>query len=103
MTTQGSPQAPMPEPTCALLVMCAACGAGVEAPLPIDRPTIELFLARQGWFMGVLSPPEAQILLGAICTACAQERYPPEVFKVVEERRRLLLQAAQAPHPQGSR
>lgn len=87
-----------PEPRCALLVMCVECGQGAEAPLPIDQRTFSLFLATQGWFPSVLTPPgqgpEVPILLGALCLSCAQQAFPPEVLKAAEERRQELLRAA---------
>jgi hypothetical protein len=37
------------------------------------------------------------MVLGPLCTACAQKVYPPEVFAAAEQRRQQLLQfAAQA-------
>ena len=42
------------------------------------------------------SPPEVPMVLGPLCTACAQQVYPPEVFAAAEQRRQQLLQAAQA-------
>jgi len=105
MTTQAFPQTPRPEPKCALLVMCVECGEGVDAPLPIEHRAIAVLLAQRGWFMSVISPPgqgpEVPILFAALCATCAQKVYPSEVYKIAEERRQVLLQAAQA--PQGAR
>jgi len=102
-SNQGSPalptSAPKAEPRCTLLVMCVECGRGAEAPLPIDHRTLSLFLATQGWYPSVLTPPgqgpEVPILLAAICPICAQQAFPPEVLKAAEQRRQELLRAAQ--------
>lgn len=95
MTTQG-PQGPVPEPECALLVTCVECGEGFEVPLPIDRRAIAILLAQRGWFLSVMSPPQhAPILMGALCSPCAQKVYSSEIYKIADERRQLLLQAAQ--------
>jgi hypothetical protein len=87
----------MIEPQCALLVMCCECGEGIELPLPIDNRSVGLLLAQRGWFISVLSPPgqgpETPLVLGPLCTACAQKVYPPEVFAAAEQRRQQLLQA----------
>lgn len=95
----GTPAAPRPEPTCALLVMCVECGQGIEAPLPIDHRAFSFLLATHGWFPSVLTPPgqgpDVPILLGALCLSCAQQVFPPEVLKVAEERRQQLLRTAQ--------
>ena len=96
----NSPAAPPPgpEPVCALLAMCVECGEGTELPLPVDQRALAFFLAQRGWFISVMSPPnqgpEAPMILGPLCTACAQQVYPPEVFVVAEQRRQQLLQAA---------
>jgi len=99
MTTHGSSQAPRPEPRLALLVTCVECGAGVEAPLPIEQRSIALLLAQHAWFMSVLSPPgqgpEVPIVFGALCASCAPKIYPPEVLKASEEARQALLRSAQ--------
>lgn len=88
------------EPQCALFVMCCECGQGIELPLPIDQRALAFLLAERAWFISVLSPPgqdpEAQTVLGPLCTACAQQVYPAEVFAVAEQRRQQLLQEAQA-------
>lgn len=88
------------EPRCALLAMCVECGAGIEIPLPVDPRWLAFFLAQSGWFISVMTPPgqgpEVPMLLGPLCTACAQKVFSPEVFKIAEERRQQLLQAAQA-------
>lgn len=88
------------EPKCALLVMCVECGQGIEAPLPIDYRAFVYLLATQGWFPSVLTPPgqgpEVPILFGALCSSCAQQRYPPEVLQAAEERRQQMLQSMQA-------
>jgi hypothetical protein len=82
-------------PPCALLVMCCDCGKGLEAPLPLDQATFALFLARQSWFVSVLSPPgqgpEKPLLFGALCMECAPKVFPPEVMKAAEERRQQML------------
>jgi hypothetical protein len=87
-----------PEPLCALLAMCVECGTGIELPFPIDNRTIGFLLARHGWFISVMSPPgqgtEVPMVLGPLCTACAQQVYSPEVFAAAEQRRQQLLQAA---------
>jgi len=87
------------EPTFALLVMCVECGQGIEAPLPIDYRSFVYFLATHGWFPAALSPPdqgpEVPILCAALCPSCAQQKYPPEVFQVAEERRQKMLQGMQ--------
>jgi hypothetical protein len=86
------------EPKCALLVMCAHCGQGVEAPLPIDRDAFARLLAERGWFVSVLTPPSQDgttpMLLGALCNTCAPNIFPPEVLKAAEERRQQLLRGA---------
>jgi hypothetical protein len=113
MTNQAStiPQGPQgqvsrPEPKFSLLVMCAECGEGIEAPLPLDQRGLALLLAQRGWFTSVMSPPgqgpEVPILFAALCGTCAQKVYPPEVYKVAEERRQMLLQAV-VQAPQGTR
>ena len=97
--SQATPP-PRPEPICALLAMCVECGQGTELPLPVDQRALAFFLARRGWFISVMSPPnqgpEAPMILGPLCTACAQQVYPPEVFAAAEQRRQQLLQAAQS-------
>ena len=111
--SQAAPP-PRPEPNCALVVMCIECGDGLELPLPIDNRTIGLLLAQRGWFISVLSRPndpnrviapgqgpETPMVLGPLCTACAQQVYPPEVFAAAEQRRQQFLQAAAT--PQGPR
>lgn len=84
------------EPRFALLVMCTECGQGTEAPLPLDRVSLERFLAKIGWYTAVLTPPdqgpEVPILLSALCASCSPNVFPPEVMKVAEERRQQLLQ-----------
>ncbi len=91
---------PGPEPVCALLAMCVECGEGVELPLPINQHWLAFQLAQRGWFISVMSPPgqgsKAPMLLGPLCTTCAQQVYPPEVFAAAEQRRQQILQAAQA-------
>ena len=97
----NSPTAPPPgpEPVCALLAMCVECGQGIEVLLPVDVRWLAFFLAQSGWFISVMTPPdqgsEVPMLLGPLCTACAQQVYSPEVFKAAEERRQQILQAAQ--------
>lgn len=85
-------------PPFALLVMCVECGQGVEAPLPIDRDALALFLAKVAWHACVLTPPnqgsEVPILLGALCASCAAQSFPPEVMRSAEERRQQLLRGA---------
>lgn len=93
------PSAPVTaEPRCALLVMCIECGRGAEAPLPIDRNALALFLAQISWYASVLTPPgqgpEVPILLAALCTSCASIVFPPEVLRAAEARRQQLLQGA---------
>jgi len=94
--SQAAP--PAPEPACALIAMCVECGEGIELPLPIDSRSLAFLLAQRGWFISVMSPPnqgpEAPMILGPLCTACAQQVYPPEVFAAAEQRRQQLLQAA---------
>ena len=96
---QASEPSAGPEPRCALLAMCVECGDGVELLLPMDARWLSFFLAERGWFISVMSPPnqgpEAPMLLGPICTECAQKIYSPEVYKAAEGRRQQLLQAAQ--------
>jgi hypothetical protein len=91
--------APKSQPNCAVLVLCVECGADIEVPLPMDQRSFALCLALRGWFVSVMTPPgqgpEVPILFGALCTACAQKVYSPEIFKIAEERRQQLLQAAQ--------
>ena len=108
-----SPPPTGPEPKCALLAMCtgpgeprpeggnSVCGDGIELALPLDQRMFSLALAQRGWFISVLSPPgqgiASPMVLGPLCTACAQLVYPPEVFAAAEQRRQQLLQhAAQA-------
>jgi len=97
-TSQAAPTTPGPEPRCALLAMCVECGQGLEVPLPVDSRLLAFFLAQNGWFISVMTPPgqgpEVPMLLGPLCTACAQQVYSPDVFKVAEEQRHQLLQAA---------
>ena len=104
--SQAAPPVPGPEPVCALLAMCVECGEGTELPLPIDQRVLAFLLAQRGWFISVMSPPgqgpEVPMVLGPLCTACAQQVYPPEVFAAAEQRRQQLLQAAAQP-PQGAR
>jgi hypothetical protein len=97
MTAQGPQgQAPEHEPACSLIVTCIECGEGVEVPLPTDRRAIAILLARRGWFLSVTSPPQhTPILMAALCSPCAQKVYPPEVYKIADERRQLLLQTTQ--------
>ena len=91
------------EPLCLLVVLCIECGQGVEVPLPTDRNTITLQLAKHGWFMSVLTPPSqgpaVPIVVGAICASCAATVYPPEVMKVAEERRLKMLATAEPTPP----
>jgi hypothetical protein len=94
----AAPAQPPVEPKCTLLAMCVECGEGTELPLPIDGRALGFFLAQRGWFISVMSPPgqgaEAPMVLGPLCTACAQKVYPPEVYAAAEQRRQQLLQAA---------
>jgi hypothetical protein len=96
-----APAASPAEPRTAWLLMCVQCGQGTEAPLPLDRDGVALFLAQIGWYVSVLTPPgqgpEVPILLAALCPNCAPAIYPPEVMRVAEERRKQMLQAAQGP------
>ena len=98
--SQAAPPSPRPEPLCALLAMCVECGQGIEVPLPVDQRALAFHLAQSGWFISVMTPPgqgpEVPMLLGPLCTACAQQVYSPEVFAAAEQRRQQLLQAAQA-------
>ena len=91
------PNAP---PNCAVLVLCVECGDGAEVPLPMDQRLFAFCLAQRGWFVTTLTPPgqgpEVPMLFGALCTACAQKVYSPEVFKTADERRQQMLQAVQA-------
>ena len=93
-------QASRPESKWALLVLCVECGEGVEVPLPIDYVPFLFFLAQRGWFTSVLKQPaqdpEAATLFAALCTPCAQKVYPPEVFKIADERRQQLVQQIEA-------
>ena len=95
------PQPIRPEPRCTLLAMCVECGQGIELELPLDGRMLGFLLAQQGWFISVMNPPgqgpEAPMVLGPLCTACAQQVYPPEVFAAAEQRRQQLLQAAAQP------
>lgn len=113
-TTPQTPQAPTPavqrpEPLCSMLAMCVECGHGIELPLPLDQRALSQMLAAVGWFISVLQPPtqdpQARMVIGPLCAACAQQVYPPEVFKMAEQRRQQLLQvmqqqAQQAPQAQ---
>lgn len=107
----SDPTTPRAEPVCALLAMCVECGQGIELPLPVDQRALAFHLAKSGWFISVMSPPgqgpEVPMVLGPLCTTCAQKVYPPEVFAVADQRRQQLLQAAQAAQvaqaPQGAR
>jgi hypothetical protein len=103
--SQAAPQPLRPEPFCALLVMCIECGMGIELTLPIDTRTIGFLLAQHGWFISRMGPPdqgpEVPVVLGPLCTACAQQVYSPEMFAAAEQRRQQLLQAAQVQVPQG--
>jgi hypothetical protein len=85
---------------CSLLALCVECGQGIELAFPIDHHSLALTLAQSSWFISVMSPPgqgpEAPRILGPLCTACAQQVYPPEVFAAAEERRQRLLQAQEA-------
>jgi hypothetical protein len=106
-TTQSFPQAP-PAPKVALLVMCVECGEGVEALMPIEHKAIAILVARHGWFMSVLTPPnqnpEVPVLFGVLCSTCAPKIFPPEVLKAAEEQRQAVVKMAQAPQPpQGTR
>ena len=89
-----------PAPAFVLLVLCVECGQGVELAFPIDQRSIALVLAQNGWFVSVLSPPDqgptVPVVLGPLCSDCAPQVYPPEVFKFAEEQRQRLLQAVQA-------
>jgi hypothetical protein len=77
--------------------MCAECGHGFEAPLPIDRDALAYQLAQHRWFLSVVTPPgqgpEVPICFGALCAECAPTVFPPEVLKVAEERRLKLLES----------
>ena len=87
------------QPNCAVLVLCVECGDGAEVPLPMDQRSLAFYLAHRGWFVTTMTPtgqgPEVPTLFGALCTTCAQKVYSPEVFKVADERRQQMLQAAQ--------
>lgn len=82
-------------PTFQMLLICAECGRGIEVPLPTDRSLLAIFLARQGWFMSVLTPPNQDpkipIVLGALCSSCASHVWPPEALKSAEEWRQRAL------------
>ena len=97
---QALPVSSGPETACALLALCVECGQGTELPLPIDSRSLAFRLAQMGWFIAVMSPPgqgpEAPMIFGPLCAACAQQVYTPEVFAAAEQRRQQLLQAAQA-------
>ena len=77
--------------------MCVECGEGVELLLPIDNLTIGFLLAQHGWFIAVMNQPgqgpAVPMVLGPLCTVCAQKVYSPEVFAAAEQRRQQLLQA----------
>ena len=64
-------------------------------PLPLDREGLSRFLARVGWYMVMMTPPtqppEVPILFAAICIACVQMAYPPDILKSAEEQRQRLL------------
>jgi hypothetical protein len=92
-----------------MLAMCVECGHGIELPLPIDQRGLSHMLAAVGWFISVLQPPtqdpQARMVIGPLCATCAQRVYPPEVYKMAEQRRQQLLQvmqqqAQQAPQSQ---
>jgi hypothetical protein len=90
-----------------MLAMCVECGQGVELLLPIDQRSLSAMLAQVGWFISVLSPPgqrpDASTVIGPLCAACAQQVYPPEIYKAAEQRRQQLLQVLQQqPAPQGT-
>jgi hypothetical protein len=101
-------QVPIPpphvQPRCALLAMCVECGQGIELPMPFDQRGLGYLLALSGWFISMMSPPgqgpDAQLVLGPLCTACAQQVYPPEVFAAAEQRRQQLLQSVAEAHAQ---
>lgn len=98
------PVSPSAPPPCALLVMCNECGRGVEAPLPMDQDLLSRILAQQAWFVAVLSPPgQVPILLSALCGECAPKVFAPEILRMAEERRQLLLQGAGGPPGPGPR
>jgi hypothetical protein len=83
-------------PACALLVMCGACGRGIEAPLPIDRDALARFLAQNAWYLSILTAPgQVPILFGALCGDCAPGVFPPEIIRAAEERRQRMLQGDQ--------
>lgn len=80
---------------CALLVMCGACGRGIEVPLPTDRDVLAHFLAQSAWFVSILTPPgQVPILFGALCGDCAPSVFPPEILRAAEEQRQKMLQGA---------
>ena len=86
------------EPVCALLALCVECGRGLELPLPLDQRVLSFVLAQHGWFISVMSPPNqaaTPMLIGPLCTTCAQQVYSPEVFAAAEQRRQQLLQATE--------
>lgn len=105
----AAPQPPAPpqaatgttrvEPNCFLFTACVDCGLGIELPLPMDQRTFSIMLAQVGWFVAVMTEPSpdpsAKVVISPLCTACAQQRFPPEMFRVAEQRRQQLLQAAQ--------
>lgn len=102
-TTQGPPQASIPEPKAALLVLCMECGDRVEALMPIEHKAITILLAQRGWHMPMMRPPrqnpEVPALFGVHCATCAPKLYPPEMLKAAEEHRQMILKMAQAPQP----
>ncbi|HSX22892.1 MAG TPA: hypothetical protein VLE97_08985 [Gaiellaceae bacterium] len=96
---QGATGTTQTEPNCFLFTTCVGCGLGIELPLPMDQRTFSIMLAQVGWFVAVMTEPSpdptAKVVISPLCTACAQQRFAPEMFRVAEQRRQQLLQAAQ--------
>jgi len=91
-------QTPTP-PVLALLVTCVECGEGVEVIFPIEQHALDTLLAVRGWYLSVLSPPQpppqqSPVVIGAVCTNCAQRAFSPELLKASEARRQAILAAA---------
>ena len=81
------------EPESALQVSCVECRNAIVAAFPVGREEFARILAKQGWYLSVMSPPgqAGLVLLGPVCNDCAPRVYDPDLFKAAEEARLRLL------------
>lgn len=77
----------------ALQIACVECRNAIVSAFPVGREEFARIVAKQGWYLSVLSPPGqgGLTLLGPVCNECAPRVYDPDLFKAAEEARLRLL------------